>query len=560
MDFKLPELEIDTGPNIEDALLHNRHKRRLRGLERDMRREQIVLHKVDSLAQTPNDQLLNLLKKSKDTATKTEKGQTAGTARGITGTWKADAPGIAYGTADSRPGTGPAGGGRENLRTNQGTRRVYRAFSPTPSTPGTYGRRPNTSGGAVPGQSNRTTTIPIPRSSSAEPLNPAQARARRVHLECKAELATVKYVVKRKPGDLREKFASLREQIETEELNGIDDDLRESTLDHPKLGSVEENLEDLRHDLIERWCAKRGKETNEKYTNKEKRLLRKWFKELDYDGSGEVNVEELQDPMLSSGILKTREQVVRVLANVDKNHTMGIDFEEFIVALSANKLADQRKLRKLQEMSADPYFDVETLITAERRKKLIKSVLKRSQDRQRELDALYKKYDKPKLSRRERELLMKEQEVLEDKQQRSIFLHMKYLNALDGVLQERKAFYMQRTMDREHAVQEQLAFETAQQGALSPARSKCRNGDGGNSSDDEYVDVHQQAREALEAAADDTRQQQQQQQQQHDIHQERGKDKEVLHNPYSIYAPSKTEAYFLDIYAEMHILVYIAYN
>ncbi|KAJ1415200.1 hypothetical protein B484DRAFT_334972, partial [Ochromonadaceae sp. CCMP2298] len=111
-------------------------------------------------------------------------------------------------------------------------------------------------------------------------------------------------------------------------------------------------MEDLRQETTEQWCALRGKQMMEKHTNKDKRMLRKWFQQLDYDGSGEVNVEELQDPMLSSGILKTREQVVRVLANVDRNNTMGIDFEEFLVALSANKLADQSKLKKLQEMSA----------------------------------------------------------------------------------------------------------------------------------------------------------------------------------------------------------------
>ena len=66
--------------------------------------------------------------------------------------------------------------------------------------------------------------------------------------------------------------------------------------------------------------------------------------ELDIDGSGEVNVDELQDPLLSTGILKTRyctylylrkivksfaffalrrEQVIRVVSNSDTSGTMG---------------------------------------------------------------------------------------------------------------------------------------------------------------------------------------------------------------------------------------------
>lgn len=42
--------------------------------------------------------------------------------------------------------------------------------------------------------------------------------------------------------------------------------------------------------------------------------------------------------MLSAGILRSREQVVRVLANVDRNNTMGIDFEEFLLAISGECL------------------------------------------------------------------------------------------------------------------------------------------------------------------------------------------------------------------------------
>ena len=105
---------------------------------------------------------------------------------------------------------------------------------------------------------------------------------------------------------------------------------------------------------------------------------------------------------------------------MDKNGTMGIDFEEFLVALSANKLADKSKLKRLQEMSAHPFFSVDTLITEERRKKLFKSIVKQSQLRQAEIDALYRKYEKPKLSRKERDGWVRELELLEGKQSRSI--------------------------------------------------------------------------------------------------------------------------------------------
>ena len=286
-------------------------------------------------------------------------------------------------------------------------------------------------------------------------LSASATRKLRVKLECEAELATIRQIVTRKPGELVDKLVEMKEMVEEESANGIDDDMRESSIDHPQLDSVHEKMEDLRQEECEKWCHSRGHQINEKYTNLEKRMLRKWFKELDYDGSGEVNVEELQDPMLSSGILKTREQVVRVLANVDKNGTMGIDFEEFLVALSANKLADKSKLKRLQEMSAHPHFCVDTLITCERRKKLLKSIVKQSQSRQTEIDALYKKYDRPKLSRKERDAWVKELELLEERQARSISLHLKYLHALDGVLEDKKAFYAMQRADQERQLEEQ---------------------------------------------------------------------------------------------------------
>jgi hypothetical protein len=80
-----------------------------------------------------------------------------------------------------------------------------------------------------------------------------------------------------------------------------------------------------------------------------------------------------------------------VLANVDKNNTMGIDFEEFLLALNDNKIADERKLKRLQQMSCDPMgFSMDTQITAERRKTILNSVLVKCDKRQKEMDALMK--------------------------------------------------------------------------------------------------------------------------------------------------------------------------
>lgn len=46
-------------------------------------------------------------------------------------------------------------------------------------------------------------------------------------------------------------------------------------------------------------------------------LNKKWFDLLDGDGSGEISVEDLQDPLLSMGLLESREEISRLIAAFD---------------------------------------------------------------------------------------------------------------------------------------------------------------------------------------------------------------------------------------------------
>ena len=210
------------------------------------------------------------------------------------------------------------------------------------------------------------------------------ARMHNVRGEAKKELDFVKSVVGKDHGRLQELSRMTVEDFE-----------EESTIEFPKLHTVEEKLEDLRQEGYETWWRRRGREIAARFSNKDKRMLRKWFQELDYDGSGEVSVVELQDPMLSAGIFKTREQIFRVMLNADKNDTMGLDFEEFLNALynSKNKLIDTNKLKKLQAMGNDPNgIEMETLITEERRKKIINSILNQMEKREKEFHSTHDKY------------------------------------------------------------------------------------------------------------------------------------------------------------------------
>lgn len=208
---------------------------------------------------------------------------------------------------------------------------------------------------------------------------------------------------------------------------------------------LKEKALDLYEEANEKWCAHHGKRVTGEYNNKEKRQLRCWFKELDYDQSGEVNVNELQDALISSGILKTREQVKRVLTNADKNRSAGIDFDEFMLAINSNTLADKKKMKILQSMNNNDYgFNTSTLISVLRRKKIWNSVVKQNKKRAKEFDEQFTKSLNQKQIRRDKEKAGRVLEALEEKHSKSIRLHDEYLDNISGVMS-----YMQTRYDEE---------------------------------------------------------------------------------------------------------------
>lgn len=90
-------------------------------------------------------------------------------------------------------------------------------------------------------------------------------------------------------------------------------------------------------------------------------------------------------------------------------------------------------------MSNNKYgFQMDTLISEKRRNKLFVSIVKESEKRTREIDAVFKKYDKPKLSKKDREQFIADLDALEERHSKSRFLHSKYTGALEGEVQEKK--------------------------------------------------------------------------------------------------------------------------
>lgn len=97
--------------------------------------------------------------------------------------------------------------------------------------------------------------------------------------------------------------------------------------------------EEIRDAELEKWLEGTGKFPKSRWHIKEKRSLKEWFDKLDQDGSGDIDVEELADPLLSSGITKSVSEVKYLVGSFDHDNSGGIGFQEFLSIMKTNHIA-----------------------------------------------------------------------------------------------------------------------------------------------------------------------------------------------------------------------------
>lgn len=66
------------------------------------------------------------------------------------------------------------------------------------------------------------------------------------------------------------------------------------------------------------------------FSDKEILQLKKYFNSLDDDGSGEIDVQELENPLISLGIAETREDVAKIVESVTEEGESEIGFTDFL--------------------------------------------------------------------------------------------------------------------------------------------------------------------------------------------------------------------------------------
>ncbi|OWZ09727.1 hypothetical protein PHMEG_00017525 [Phytophthora megakarya] len=72
--------------------------------------------------------------------------------------------------------------------------------------------------------------------------------------------------------------------------------------------------------------------------------MRRWFDSLDADGSGEVGLDELEDPLVSVGLAGSRDDVQRLIEEVD-NGSGSVTFEAFLNMLYPERVKRERSRR-----------------------------------------------------------------------------------------------------------------------------------------------------------------------------------------------------------------------
>lgn len=86
-----------------------------------------------------------------------------------------------------------------------------------------------------------------------------------------------------------------------------------------------------------KWMASRGRDVGFDFTHAQKRELRKFFDFIDADGSGQIDLLELEDPLLSTGLARNRDDLRRLMRMVDVDGSGAIGFDEFLEVLRPNQ-------------------------------------------------------------------------------------------------------------------------------------------------------------------------------------------------------------------------------
>lgn len=82
--------------------------------------------------------------------------------------------------------------------------------------------------------------------------------------------------------------------------------------------------------------------------------MRKFFDQLDVDKTNKVRACQLDETLISFGLCKTKEEVNKVIQEIDKHGTGTIDFDQFMHLIKDSSLTGQQSYLKDRNILYEP--------------------------------------------------------------------------------------------------------------------------------------------------------------------------------------------------------------
>ena len=115
-----------------------------------------------------------------------------------------------------------------------------------------------------------------------------------------------------------------------------------------RLNRLDRYLKLIKHNS-DVWLRKRGKSLYMGFTSSQKQQIKAFFDSLDTEKTGGVTIQELLEPLLSLGLVHSKEDVQRLFPSSDQV----IDFDEFLSILEREKITDST-ISKMTRMMIQP--------------------------------------------------------------------------------------------------------------------------------------------------------------------------------------------------------------
>ena len=97
------------------------------------------------------------------------------------------------------------------------------------------------------------------------------------------------------------------------------------------------NMKSLNEKNERKWLCNTGRAHLLDFTDEQIEQMRICFDDLDADGGGNIGIEELQDPLIGLGFANTKDDVQKMVDQVDDDGSGEIEFPEFLRIINGSE-------------------------------------------------------------------------------------------------------------------------------------------------------------------------------------------------------------------------------